>query len=98
MQESFIGTDDDLTRICNIYRPPYTGKARYTEAHFIEEFSDYLTELLTKTGYPLLMGDFNFQVHDSTNFYANKLMSQLDSLGFDQLVPMQPTHVSGDIS
>ena len=95
VQEALIGTGDDLTRVCNIYRPPYTGKERYTEAHFMEEFSDYLSELFTKTGYPLLMGDFNFQVHDSTNFYAKKLLSQLDSLGFEQLVPRQPTHVRG---
>ena len=95
VQEALIGGGQDLTRLCNIYRPPYTGKARFTEAQFLEEFVDYLSELVCKTGYPILMGDFNFQVHDSQNFYAKKLLGLLDSLGFDQLVPLQPTHVRG---
>ena len=95
VQEALIGIGQDLTRLCNIYRPPYTGKARFTEAQFLDEFTDYLSELVCKTGHPFLMGDFNFQVQDTQNFYARKLLGLLDSLGFDQLVPMQPTHVRG---
>ena len=95
VQEALIGGGQDVTRLCNVYRPPYTGKARFTEAQFLEEFADYLSDLVSKTGHPILMGDFNFQVHETQNFYAKKLLGLLDSLGFDQRVPLQPTHVRG---
>eukprot|EP00116_Pleurobrachia_bachei_P008404 sb/3468666/ len=85
----------DLTRICNVYRPPYTGKSRFTEAKFLEEFTDYLSELVLKTGLPLIMGDFNFQWQDRDNFYTKKLAELLDSHEFSQLVPRQPTHNRG---
>ena len=95
VQEVLVGGNGDLVRLCNVYRPPYTGKARFTEASFLEEFSEYLSELSTRTGTPFIMGDFNFQMHDMTNFYAKKLMLLLDSMGFDQLVPGTPTHICG---
>ena len=95
IQEVLIGDGADLTRLCNVYRPPYTGKARFTEANFLDEFADYLSELLSKTGLPLIMGDFNFQWQDERNFYTKKLVELLDSLEFSQLVPRQPTHNRG---
>lgn len=95
IQEVLIGGQGDLVRLCNVYRPPYTGKARFTEACFLEEFSEYLSELGTRTGSPFIMGDFNFQMHDTANFYTKKLVLLLDSMGFDQLVPNTPTHICG---
>ena len=41
------------------------------------------------------MGDFNFQIQEAGNFYAKKLLSLLDSMGFVQLVPITPTHIRG---
>ena len=82
-------------RLCNVYRPPYSGKARFTEADFLDEFNDYLSDLLMKTGSPLIMGDFNFQVQDPSNFYAKKLLNLLDSFDFVQNVPLKPTHIRG---
>ena len=95
VQEVLIGGEEDLLRLCNIYRPPYTGKARYTEANFLDEINDYFSDLLMKTGNPLIMGDFNFQVQDEENFYARKLLEMLDSFDFMQNVPAEPTHVRG---
>ena len=95
VQEVLIGGDNDLLRLCNIYRPPYNGKARFTEANFLDEYKDYLSNLLMKTGEPLIMGDFNFQVHDCEHFYTKKLMYLLDSFGFSQCVPQVPTHIRG---
>ena len=95
IQEALIGSGEDMTRLCDVYRPPYTGKARFTAAQFLEEFSDYLTDLQLKPGHPLLMSDFNFQVQDKDNFYAGKLLSLRDSMGFNQLVPITPTHYRG---
>ena len=95
VQEVLIGGSGDLVRLCNVYRPPYTGKARFTEASFLEEFSEYLADLSTRTGTPFIMGDFNFQVQDPHNFYAKKLLLLLDSMDYEQLVPSAPTHTRG---
>ena len=95
VQEVLIGGQGDLVRLCNVYRPPYTGKARFTEASFLEEFTEYLSELATRTGTPFIMGDFNFQIQDQSNFYAKKLILLLDSMGYNQLVPCTPTHICG---
>ena len=95
VQEVLVGGNGDLVRLCNVYRPPYTGKARFTEASFLEEFTEYLSDLATRTGSPFLMGDFNFQIQDTSNFYTRKLLSLLDSMGYDQLVPSVPTHIRG---
>ena len=95
VQEVLIGGRGDLVRLCNVYRPPYTGKARFTEAMFLEEFSDYLAELAARTGTPFVMGDFNFQIQDKNNFYARRLLLLLDSMGFEQIVPCTPTHNRG---
>ena len=95
VQEVLIGGSGDLVRLCNVYRLPYTGKARFTEASFLEEFSEYLAELAARTGTPFIMGDFNFQMQDMTNFYAKRLTLLLDSMGYEQLVPGTPTHIHG---
>ena len=95
IQEVLVGSGEDMVRLCNIYRPPYTGKARFTAALFLEEFVDYLSELNVKTGSPVLMGDFNFQVQDLSDFYAEKFLKILDSFGLEQLTPCQPTHIRG---
>ena len=95
IQEVLVGSGEDMVRLCNIYRPPYTGKARFTAALFLEEFVDYLSELNVKTGSPVLMGDFNFQVQDLSDFYAEKFLKLLDSFGLEQLTPCQPTHIRG---
>ena len=50
VMEAVIQTTTGLIRLVNVYRPPYTKKARYTESTFLEEFEDYICELLAKPG------------------------------------------------
>ena len=95
VQEVLVGGSGELVRLHNVYRPPYTDKARFTEASLLEEFFEYLSKLATRTGSPPIMGDFNFQVHDMDNFYAKKLLLLLHSMGYEQLVPSAPTHIRG---
>ena len=97
VQEVLIGTGEGMVRLCNIYRPPYTGKARFTAAAFLEEFVDYLADLSLRTGHHVLMGDFNLQVQDLSDFYAEKFLKLLDSFGLDQLTPCQPTHTGSTL-
>ena len=95
VQEVLISDRDQPKRICNIYRPPYTPKSKLTEATFLSEFGDYLSELVMKQGTPIIAGDLNFQVQDDNNFYARKLLALLDSFDLQQRVPLLPTHKLG---
>ena len=95
VQEVLISDRDQPKRLCNIYRPPYTAKSRLTEASFLSEFSDYLSEVMMKQGTPIIAGDLNFQIQDKDNFYARRLLELLDSFDLDQRVPLQPTHQHG---
>jgi hypothetical protein len=95
VQEVLISDRDQPKRICNVYRPPYTPRSRLTEATFLSEFGDYLSELVMKQGTPIIAGDLNFQVQDANNFYARKLLELLDSFDLQQRVPLLPTHQLG---
>ena len=95
VQEVLISDRDQPKRLCNIYRPPYTPKSRLTEATFLSEFGDYLSDLVMKQGTPIIAGDLNFQVQDDTNFYSRKLLELLDSFDLQQRVPLLPTHKLG---
>ena len=95
VQEVLISDRDQPKRLCNVYRPPYTAKSRFTEATFLSEFGDYLSELVMKQGSPIIAGDLNFQMQDKDNFYAGKLLELLDSFDLQQRVPLVPTHQHG---
>ena len=95
VMESLLKTDKDLVRLVNIYRPPYTKKARYTECDFLEEFEDYLKDLSQKQGDPILAGDFNFHMERPTDAYPKKFQQLCDDFLLYQHVPLQPTHDQG---
>ena len=85
----------ELFRLINIYRPPYSKKAPYTQSHFLSEFKDFLEETGNKVGKSLIMGDFNFHMERPTEFYPSKLQQLLTEYGLLQLVPVEPTHTQG---
>ena len=79
VMESLLHSDDGAVRLVNIYRPPYTKKAKYTESTFLKEFEDYLEDLDNKSGTPILMGDFNFHMERPEDFYPSKLKCLLET-------------------
>ena len=95
IMESLLDTEEGLIRLINVYRPPYTKKARYTECLFLEEFSDYLCNLAGKPGMPIICGDFNLHVEKPDDFYPQKFRTLLDQFGLCQCVPLLPTHDLG---
>ena len=95
VMESLLHSDDGAVRLVNIYRPPYTKKAKYTESTFLKEFEDYLEDLDNKSGTPILMGDFNFHMERPEDFYPKKLKCLLETYNLLQLVPLLPTHEQG---
>lgn len=95
VMEALLTTRTGLIRLVNIYRPPYTKKARFTESTFLEEFKDYLGDLSNKPGQPIIAGDFNIHVERPTDFYPKKFLDLLDQYNLKQSVPLVPTHDQG---
>ena len=95
VMESLIHTDQDIIRLTNLYRPPYTKKARYTECAFLEEFEDYLKNVTLKPGSPIIAGDFNFHMERPDDLYPKKLYQLLEDYQLHQHVPIVPTHDQG---
>ena len=62
VMESLLSSSSEMVRLVNVYPPPYTKKASHTECTFLEEFDDYLQTLSTKSGTPVIAGDFNLHV------------------------------------
>jgi len=95
VMEGIVNCKNELIRLINVYRPPYTKKARYTETHFLSEFRDYLDSLEDKSGTPLIMGDFNLHVERPGDHYSMKFLSLLAEFGLMQCTPLSPTHKDG---
>ena len=95
VMESLLHSEMGSVRLVNIYRPPYTKKAKYTESAFLDEFESYLDDLTGKAGSPLFMGDFNFHLERPEDFYPKKLLKLLDHYDLGQQVPLVPTHEQG---
>jgi exonuclease III len=95
VMEAVLETDSGIIRLVNVYRPPYTKKARYTECYFLEEFSEYLCDLSGKPGTPVIAGDFNIHVERPGDLYPAKFLTLLDHFGLVQCVPLVRTHNRG---
>ena len=88
VMETVIETESAMLRLVNIYRPPYTKKARYTECF-------YLSDLSNKPGTPVMAGDFNIHVERPGDHYPEKFLRLLSQHGLQQCVPLVPTHNLG---
>lgn len=81
-------SSSELYRLAVIYRSTQTKtKKKYAETRqvqFFQEFLEYLDLLSTKSGKPIICGDFNFHIEDSVNIAANKFKSVIYSKGFIQ--------------
>lgn len=95
VMESLLVADKEMVRLVNIYRPPYTKKARFTECDFLEEFDDYAKTLVSKPGEPIIAGDFNFHIERPADHYPKKFMDLLSQYQLQQHVPVVPTHDQG---
>ena len=70
-----------------IYRPGVSSKSRKKHKEtklqsFLSEFECYLDELINKHGKPLLCGDFNFHLEDTSNTDSNKFLELLSFRGY----------------
>ena len=94
VMEILLDTNKGLMRFVNLYRCPYTKKNRFTVAQFLTEFEEYLNELQTKTGIPVLVGDFNIHMERDGDLYTQKFNTLLNEFGMLQHIT-EVTHEDG---
>lgn len=71
-----------------IYRPPHANN------NFINEFAEFLAEIVTSHDRILILGDFNIHVCCDSKPLSQDFLSLIDSFDFVQWVS-GPTHVQG---
>lgn len=75
--------------IAIIYRPP----GAYTL--FLDEFSQFLSDLVTKADHLVIIGDFNIHFNDPSNALNKAFTSLIETLDFTQSITL-PTHRNGN--
>ena len=78
-----------------IYHPPYSSTHTITNANVIDNFTDFLTDLLSNNPNNMVLGDFNRHVNDDDT-EANIFTDTATTLGLQQHITYA-THRSGNI-
>ena len=81
--------------IIAVYHPPYSEKYPITNAMFIDDITDFLTEALSQHQNIILAGDFNIHINNQDVQEANILMDIMTALGLQQHTNIV-THHSGN--
>lgn len=72
-----------------LYRPPGPYSL------FLEEFSNFISDLVTRADNILIIGDFNIHINNSTDPLSKAFLDIIDTCGLTQFV-CEPTHRGGN--
>ena len=75
--ECMLRTQSENYRFVNIYRVEYSQKHKVTFQTFIDEFSEFMSELILKKGKLVLVGDYNIHVEKAMDDEALKFQEPL---------------------
>ena len=78
-----------------IYHPPYSLINKSTNGMFLDEFTDYMTDLLPDSTNNIVMGDFNLHINKEDDVNSAIFMDTIEAMGLYQHVSF-PTHQSGN--
>ena len=81
--------------IIAVYHPPYSEKNPITNAMFIDDITEFLTEALSQHQNIILAVDFNIHLNNQDDPDANILMDTMTALGLQQYTSFV-THHSGN--
>ena len=79
-----------------IYHPPYSNVNKSTNGQFIDEFAEFLVDLLMEYNNVIIMGDFNIRLDNTKDPDVTAFMDTMSALGLDQHVSFS-THKNGGI-
>ena len=88
--EVLVKCGKDTNRVCSVYRSPTQADSNL----FFEEFEEYLVNVDTKPGEPIVCGDLNFHLELDNDNLANRFKTLYSIIGFNQHVS-QATHGHG---
>ena len=92
--ECLVQSDSSSFVVVCLYRPPTSQSNPVSFSVFCSEFDEYLPEVLSDHGDPLILGDFNVHVNDTDNHDNKKFSDILSTYNLQQHVEV-PTHISG---
>ena len=78
------------------YYPPYSNQHPLTNAMFLDDITERLSNILPKYNNIILGGDFNLHVNDHLDINASTFIESTEGMDLQQLV-CSPTHKSGNI-
>ena len=81
--------NQQISLIC-IYRPSSDNRKRI----FMNEFQDYIGDIVLKTERFLIIGDFNLHIDNALDSHAAQFLELLESLNLTQRIK-EPTHEKG---
>jgi len=79
-----------------IYRPPYSESHKISVRMFLDDFSDFISNLLTKGKNLIIMGDFNIHINNNNDTNAQAFVAMMEAFGLMQHV-ISSTHKAGNI-
>ena len=80
--------------ILGIYHPP--PKQHLTNATFLDEPTELLTTRLPNLENPIILGDFNMHIEDTSNYNSKIFVNTMEALGLKQHITA-PTHYQGNV-
>ena len=81
--------------ITGIYHPPYLLKNKSTNRAFLDDFTNFVTELVPRWPENVLLGDFNLHVSNDDDIDLTIFLDTIEALGLYQHVTF-PTHKQGN--
>ena len=85
--------DPNKTNMICLYRPPKYGSSFNT---FLNEFHDFISELIISGCNFIICGDYNIHWNDSNDTYTYRFQDTVDELGLLITAPSGPTQISGN--
>ena len=83
------------TMVVGVYKTPYSRNHPVTEAVFLNEFADFLENIVMFNGKLIILGDFNLHVNDRENSSGSRFLDLLESVGLVNHINV-PTHNKGN--
>ena len=96
-KELLLHSDNCITLIIIVYRPPISVRNVLTKVAYFDEFSMLLEHLVSSSGNLLLNGHFNFHVNDPSDSTASQFLDLLNCFNLDIFNLCTPTHKNNNV-
>ena len=90
-----VSIKNKILTVTTIYHPPYSLINKSTNGMFLDEFTDYMANLLPDSTNNIVMGDFNLHVSKEDDVNSAIFTDTIEAMGLYQHVSF-PTHRSGN--